>query len=62
MDSDLPPNFLNAFAMGRDELIGYLADCAGFDDGIELEVVYPGAADPTVDDDDFDKPHVFWRE
>jgi hypothetical protein len=45
--SDPPPGFPNAFTMSRDEMLDFLAErVTGFDP--ELEIVYPGAIDPTA--------------
>jgi len=44
---DPPPGFPNAFAMTRNEMIDFLAECAvGYVP--DIEVVYPGAIDPTA--------------
>jgi hypothetical protein len=43
------PGFPDAATMSRDEMLDFLAEgaVAGFDP--DIEVVYPGAADPTAD-------------
>jgi hypothetical protein len=42
----VPISFADAIKMSRDEMLDFLAEGAGFD--VELEVIYPGAVDPTA--------------
>ena len=45
---DPPPGFPNASTMTRDEMLDYLADSAVEGCVPDIEVVYPGAVDPTI--------------
>ena len=45
---DPPPGFPNASTMTRDEMLDYLADSIVEWCVPDIEVVYPGAVDPTI--------------
>lgn len=45
---DPPPGFLNAATMTRDAMLDYLADSAVIWFVPDIEVVFPGAIDPTA--------------
>ena len=47
-EGDPPPGFPNAATMTRDAMLDYLADGAVEWFEPELEVIYPGAIDPTA--------------
>jgi hypothetical protein len=44
--AELPRGFTDAATMTRDQLLDFVAEGASFDP--EIEVVYPGADDPTA--------------